>query len=194
MSWVSEMKVAITGTIGSGKSTVLKMLADEGYPCLSADAINKELLEDVNVQDKIVSLLALPSFSKENVRDVIFKDSKKKQALEAFLHPLILQEIQNCNDYKDGIQFVEVPLLFESGWEKYFDYTVVVYVDDEIAKHRLVTYRGMNLDDVNQRIASQMPTQEKLIRCDFSINNNDSAFILKELVNKLLIALRGKNL
>ena len=40
------MKVAITGTIGSGKSTVLKMLADEGYPCLSADAINKELLED----------------------------------------------------------------------------------------------------------------------------------------------------
>ena len=188
------MKVAITGTIGSGKSTVLKMLADEGYPCLSADAINKELLEDVNVQDKIVSLLELQSFSKENVRDVIFKDSKKKQALEAFLHPLILQEIQNCNEYKDGIQFVEVPLLFESGWEKYFDYTVVVYVDDEIAKHRLVKYRRMNLDDVNQRIASQMPTLEKLNRCDFSINNNDSAFILKELVNKLLIALRGKNL
>lgn len=194
MSWVSEMKVAITGTIGSGKSTVLKMLADEGYPCLSADAINKELLEDVNVQDKVVSLLELPSFSKENVRDVIFKDSKKKQALEAFLRPLILNEIQNCNEYKDGIQFVEVPLLFESGWDTYFDYTVVVYVDDEIAKHRLVTYRGMNLDDVNQRIASQMPTLEKLNRCDFSINNNDSAFILKELVNKLLIALRGKNL
>lgn len=188
------MKVAITGTIGSGKSTVLKMLADEGYPCLSADAINKELLEDVTIQDKIVSLLDLPSFSKENVRDVIFTDKEKKKILEAFLHPLILNEIQNCNEYKEGIQFVEVPLLFECGWDTYFDYTVCVYVDDEVAKERLVKYRNMNLDDVNQRIASQMPTQEKLNRCDFSINNNDSAFILKELVNKLLIALRGKNL
>ena len=62
------MKVAITGTIGSGKSTVLKMLADEGYPCLSADAINKELLENEVIQEKIVLLLGLESFSKENIR------------------------------------------------------------------------------------------------------------------------------
>ena len=187
------MRVAITGTIGSGKSTVLQLLMDMGYPCLSADLINKELLEDVSVQQHIVQLLNLDSFSKENVRDCIFTNMEMKLKLEQFLHPLILDRIMHCDVFKDGIQFVEVPLLFECGWEKYFDYSVVVYCDVEVAKKRLVEFRGMNLVDVEQRIMNQMSTSEKLTKADFSICNNDSAYILKELVKQLLYVLHGKN-
>lgn len=186
------MKVAITGTIGSGKSTVLKELMDLGYPCLSADAINKELLEQEDVQNDIVNLLNLDSFSKENIRDVIFNNRDMKLKLEGYLHPLILSKINACDVYKDGIQFVEVPLLFESGWDIYFDYSVVVYCDEDVARYRLVNFRGMDLEDVNLRIQSQMPTKEKITKADFTICNNDSAFILKELVKELLDALHGK--
>ena len=186
------MKVAITGTIGSGKSTVLKELSDLGYPCLSADAINKELLEQRDVQKDIVNLLNSDSFSKENIRDVIFNNQDMKKKLEGYLHPLILNTINDCDLYKDGIQFVEVPLLFESGWNVHFDYSVVVYCDEDVARYRLVNFRGIDLEDVNQRIRNQMPTEEKITMADFSICNNDSAFILKELVKELLYTLREK--
>ena len=185
------MKVAITGTIGSGKSTVLQILLEMGFPCLSADAINKELLEQTGVQNDIVNLLNLDSFSKENIRDVIFNNQDMKKKLEGYLHPLILEEIKKCDTYKDGIQFVEVPLLFESGWEVHFDYSVVVYCDEDIARYRLVNFRGMDLEDVNQRIRNQMSTEKKITKADFAICNNDSAFILKELVKELLYTLRG---
>ena len=187
------MKIAITGTIGSGKSTVLQILKEEGYPCLSADAINQQLLEDVQIQKHICDLLELASFSKENVRDAIFQNQDKKQRLEGLLHPLILDTILKCEDYKENLQFVEVPLLFEVGWEQYFDYTVVVYCDEDVAKKRLVQNRGMSIEDVNQRLRAQMPTKLKVEKANFAICNNDSAFILRILVKELLNALREKN-
>ncbi|MDD6468106.1 MAG: dephospho-CoA kinase [Erysipelotrichaceae bacterium] len=184
------MRVAITGCIGSGKSTVLKMLQDMGYPCLSADEINRQLLQKKEVQDHICSILELTTFSIEEMKTKMFQSTEKKKEVEVYLHPLILDHI---NQHKTtGLQFVEVPLLFECGWQIYFDRTVVCVCDDRVAMERLTQKRNMDLQDAKQRLACQMPSEMKMKLADYVIYNNDSVFILEQLVKKLVIDLNEK--
>ena len=167
------MKIAITGTIGSGKSEAANYLRKIGYDVFDCDEVNRRILKDRGYEllyndfsecfdDKILNKARLAS--------VIFNDKQRKDKLESILHPLILNELLKKDD--DPL-FAEVPLLFESNWDIYFDYSILIVCDEDIALQRLEN-RGICVDEAKSRIFNQMSVQEKIKKASIIIYNNGS--------------------
>ena len=152
-------KIAITGGIGSGKSTVLKILKDEGFSVFSCDEIYKEILSDKEYIQKIC--LAFPSviennaINKKKLADIIFNNKEKRALLDSIAHPLIMGRLREKMSQENGLVFAEVPLLFESGYEHMFDGVIVVQrsINDRI--HAVAARDKLGENEVISRINSQ---------------------------------------
>lgn len=182
--------IAITGTIASGKSTLCRMLKEKGFPVLDCDAINRELLQKGNLgYIKVVETFGKEILNEQEkiesskLAQIIFNDPNAKLELEQIMHPLILNEINQAKQKNQTITFVEVPLLFEVGWETYFDETWCVVVDDEVLIERAIK-RGMNKDDVLRRMAHQMPAGKKRKKATIVIENNGDELSFKKQIEK----------
>lgn len=183
------MAIGITGTIGSGKSTVTKYLSDKGYKIFSCDEYNKELLlEGSKAYPKIKK--AFPEafiddvLDKKILADIIFNDVEKKEILENILHPLIIKKMKQ-EIKKNALIFCEVPLLFEADLDELFENILLVICDEEIALKRLKK-RGLSLKDSEARIANQMDVETKVSRADYLIYNNGSLKDLYKNIDKWL--------
>ncbi len=165
------MRIAISGTIGSGKSTVCLYLREKGYDVFDCDKVNAKLLEKGEegyrrVKEAFPECFDEDGLNKKKLSSVVFSDLRKKKALEQIMHPLILKAMF---DRKDDPLFAEVPLLFEAGWDVYFDHNLLVVTDEE----KLI-------------LNKQMPTEEKIKRADKIIYNNGSMEDLYRLVDDWL--------
>lgn len=185
------MKIAITGTIGSGKSTVSNFIRELGYYVFDADLTVKKLSEKGNkAYNPIVALFGNDILNKDEsinktlLANIIFNDPNAKKNLESILHPMI-KEAMIKESTEHDIFFAEIPLLFETGFDQYFDYKILVYVEDDIALDRLVL-RGLNKKDAIQRINSQMDKDLKLSKSDFVIYNNSNLENLEKQVIDLI--------
>ena len=183
------MKIGITGSIGSGKSTVVRYLKEKGYKIFSCDEYNKKLLRK-NSKAYPILLNKFPVCFKDNKLDkqalanIIFNNKEKKKELEDILHPLIINEMKRQMD-KNELIFVEVPLLFESNLDNYFDHILLVLCDEEIALKRLKK-RGLSLEESKQRLKNQMSQETKSKRAHYLIYNNGSLLDLYEEIEKWL--------
>ncbi len=161
-------KIALTASIGSGKSYVLQKIKDMGIPCIDVDKMAKDIREQN--EEKITAMFHVSD--KDALRTLVFQDVKMRKRLEAFLYPKILKKLlQEMEKY--NIVVVEVPLLFESGWDIYFDEVWVVSCHEEVAIKRLQQYRNMDNETIVKIMATQMPNEEKEKQADFIIYNND---------------------
>ncbi|MBQ1386126.1 MAG: dephospho-CoA kinase [Erysipelotrichales bacterium] len=177
------MKVAVTGSIGSGKSTVCGFLKRAGYPVISADEVNGELLHNEDVKKDIVDLLELEKFSREAISCAIFEDNSKRKKLNDYLHPKILEKVLAfLEQNKGGLVFAEIPLLYEAGWDKYFDASVAVITDPKIAEERLLKERHISVAESRKRRLKQLAQEEKARRSDYQILNNGD---ISHLVNQI---------
>lgn len=179
------MKIAITGTIGSGKTEVANYLRDKGYDVFDCDEINRQILNENAyelLKDDFIDCFDNEVLNKQKLADVIFNDEEKKHRLESLLHPLILDKLMQRDD---EILFAEVPLLFESQWDQYFDRNILVICDRDIAIERLIN-RGISSDEANRRINNQMPVQEKIKKADRIIYNNGSLSDLHKVIQNYL--------
>lgn len=178
--------IGITGTIGSGKSTVSKIIREHGYYVFDADQ------EVYNLQQKgqagyLKMLEIYPDFFEEGVlnrqklADLIFNHPQEKKKLEALLHPLVLERLLEEMD-QHSLFFAEIPLLFEAHFDEYFDETVTVYTNQKETLKRLKK-RGLSLKDAKARIQSQMSAKEKIERATSVIYNNGT---LEELESAVL--------
>ena len=185
MPKVPEMKIAITGNIGSGKTEVLNIIKSKGYECYSADEINRELLKKKSIQKKIVALLNLDSFSIAEIARIVFSDESKRKDLEGLLHPLILREIEKIAT-KSELIFVEVPLLYEVGWQDHFDAVVLCSVSKETAISRLMSQRNFEYQEAVDRYDSQLSNEEKITKADYIIDNEkDYQHLFNQVVTLL---------
>lgn len=181
------MKIAVSGSIGSGKSTVAAYIRDKGYDVFDCDEVNRRLLEKGEEGYREVEK-AFPMCFDENGLDkrklsaIVFADEKEKEKLESILHPLILKRLF---ERKDDPLFAEVPLLFEAGWDKYFDLNLLVVTDEDLLIERLIL-RGLSKDEAIARLGSQMSAEEKIKRADKIIYNNGSLDDLYRLVDDWL--------
>ena len=175
------MKIAITGTIGSGKSTVAAYLRDKGYFVFDCDEVNRELLSSGVLIDYFPECYENGLLNKKKLANIVFSDENKRLLLESIMHPLILERMKKESGKHDPF-FAEVPLLFEVKWDKYFDEILLVVVDEKIALERLVD-RGLSIEESKQRIKSQMSTKEKIERSDVIIYNDSSLFSLYEKID-----------
>lgn len=183
-------KVAITGLPGSGKSLACQLLKEYyGAFILSSDAIVHDLIaHDKEVKNKICLSFGKEALDRDNLAKKVFAKEKELLKLEEILHPRVLQkikqvyrEIEKSCDY--SLFVVEVPLLFEVGFESFFDVTIALVALDETCKKRF------GKEDFEKRTARHFSTQKKKELATFSIKNEGSVEDLKEalkIVTKLI--------
>lgn len=180
-----EMKIAITGTIGSGKTEVSIYLRKKGYDVFDCDQVNKEILDSRAYEllsEEFPECFKNKDLNKQKLADIVFDDYRRKQKLESILHPIILNKLLARND--DPL-FAEVPLLFEAGWDKYFDEKLLIICDEDIALQRLEN-RGIGKKEAYNRIKNQMPVQEKIKNATRIIYNNGSLDELYSAIDSYL--------
>jgi dephospho-CoA kinase len=173
--------VGLTGNYGMGKSRILSLFAKLGAYTLDSDKVVESLLMEKNVLAKIRGLMGDVVFfrdgslNKEKVARLIFHDETVRYSLEDVLHPLVFERIDLLikNIDRERIVVIEVPLLFERGYQKRFDRTVTVYSDEETALRRLEK-SGIRRQNALMRLKSQLPIKEKMKRSDFIIDNSGS--------------------
>lgn len=192
------MRIAITGSIGSGKSEVGKILTKLGYPVIDTDVLAAEVLQrgsvvyEMLVKEYGEEILASDnSINKSFLANLIFTDSHAKDKVERLMHPEIWRSVELiCAHYQNNeLVFVEVPLLFETNSQRLFDRSVVVLAKPDIALQRLIDYREIKRSEAYRRWAQQMDPALKMELADDVIFNNASIDELeirvKDYVKKL---------
>ncbi len=171
------LKVALTGNYGSGKSRVLSVFGEMGALCINADRIVAGLLEDPEVLGMIRKVAGDGVFegdrlSKKKLADLIFADAAVRGAVEGIIHPFAIKKIDETlkENSRAAMAFIEIPLLYEKGYEQMFDRVIAVYVDERTALERLME-QGISPASARQRLSVQMPLLEKVARADYVINN-----------------------
>jgi len=198
MSNEKKITVAITGNIGSGKSTFTKFLFEAGYPVILADDISKEILAgDPEVRVEILNEFGAQSFlgnkiNKKYLADKIFSDAKKLKKINSILHPRVRKRIDFLSqEYykKSDIVFVEAALIYESKIESLYDYVVLITADEALRMERSVRSKKISEGDFLKRDSSQMNVESKKKKADFIFINDGSVAELKQkaiLLIKLL--------
>ncbi len=179
MSKAKKKSIAITGSIGSGKSAVSLYLRGKGYCVLSADEIVSNLYEmDNKLKFELQSLtnqelIIENKINKKVMSHLLFTNIEFKQKAQQLIHKRVYEEIfKGVDECHQAIVFVEVPLLFETQMEKYFDQVIVVDIDDQTRVDRLMKYRGLTLDVIKERLKHQMDRHIKREKADIVFYNN----------------------
>ncbi|MEW6585554.1 MAG: dephospho-CoA kinase [Nitrospirota bacterium] len=171
--------VGLTGNYGMGKSAVLALFGKYGAAVLDSDEVVHSLLSEQEVLDKIRRLFGSAVFFEDGtlnrgrLAEIVFREDALRHSLEEILHPLVFRRIDGFlqeNYGKCGIAVIEVPLLFEGGYEKRFDRTITVFTDAETALLRLAAV-GIGREDADRRLKTQLSIEEKKKRSDYVIDN-----------------------
>ena len=190
-------KIAITGGIGSGKSTVLSLLKNGGYSVFSCDEIYKQLLLDREYIEKIEKLF--PSavqngqIDRQILANIVFKDKHALEILNGVAHPLIMERLyENMQNCTDMLAFAEVPLLFEGNYQSRFDAVIVVQRAKEERLVAIMERDCLNREEAMQRISAQFdynsPVAQKLFSNPnvFLLSNEGTELQLRHNLQKIL--------
>ncbi len=174
--------IGLTGGIASGKSTVSGMLRELGARVVDVDAIARAVVEPGRpAWEEIVAWLgqdilqADGNIDRRRLGELVFADKEARAALEAITHPRIAAAAQEAlaAAERDGcaVAVLDVPLLYEAGWDKRVDEVWVVYVDTPTQQGRLMTRDGLTAAQAGTRIAAQGPLAAKADLADVVIDN-----------------------
>lgn len=184
------MRIAITGSMGSGKSTVAQLIRDMGYHVKDADQIAKEYLESDCVKTALLKRYGQRILTCDNTIDKaylasrIFNYPAEKRLLEDLIYPFVYAELTARTNEK--IEFSEVPLLFESNGEHYFDEIWVVVSDEDKMIERLKKNRNYTDEMIQERLQHQMSQHDKALLADVIIeNNSDIDHLKKQIIAQL---------
>lgn len=192
------LRVALTGGIATGKSYVLARLKDRGVATIDAD----EIVHDVLGPGTPTSTAIAAQFGREFLKPdgsvdrarlgaKVFKEPNTRHQIEAIVHPLVYHAIRTWSENLDEPMAVAgIPLLYETGHEKDFDVVVVTVCPPDVQLQRLLERDGMSEEEARQRIAAQMPAEEKAARGDFVIRTGGSKGDTDRQVDELLDKLR----
>ena len=194
--------VALTGGIGSGKSTVGQIFEDLGAIVADSDQLARNVVERGTTGfDQIVAafgdeVLKNGDLDRAALAEVIFKDPVKRAQLEQITHPLIRRAFAEIVEsaQNDSIVINQIPLLVESKHEYKFDHVITVSATEEVRIQRLLM-RGMNLTQIKQRIGAQSTDAQREAISDTVIRNDkDHSELLLE-VEKVweLLQIKNKN-
>jgi len=189
----------LTGNYGMGKSTVLHIFEKFGAITEDSDDIVRTLLEEEDVLKSVRRIIGKGVFykngrlNKEKVARVVFENDALRQSLEDIIHPLVFKKVNSMAEGLKGtekIVVIEVPLLFERGYENRFDMTITVYTEEEIALYRLAR-EGITRREAMMRLKAQLPIKEKIQKADFVIDNNGTFDETREQVRRIYEKLSG---
>lgn len=189
-----KILIGICGSIASGKSEVSKMIQDR-YPVFNCDIEAKKCYnKDHILYNEIIALLGEDILTDgkadyHKISNKIFNNDQLLQQLEAIIHPYILQKILQLDN---KINFVECSILFEKQWQKYFDETIYITCDSDIAIKRCITYRHMTKEDVLARISKQYDAAKAKQYATYVVENNGSISQLKNNIEDIIKEIETK--
>lgn len=165
--------VGLTGNFGTGKSTVSKIFRSLGACVIDADRIAHRALEPQSeVYPKIKRLFGKRGLSRKQIAEIIFRDAAKRKKLEAIVHPYVFsQMVSEMAEVREPVIVLEVPLLYETGFDQFCGITVVVKTPEADAARRLAA-GGVSGDEVRRRWDAQMSQEGKISRASFVIDNS----------------------
>lgn len=188
------LKVAITGGIGSGKSSFADLMRAKGYPVIKADILAKELyVTNEELKQNIIAefgddVYPNGEFDRIALYQKAFVDGEKVKKLNALVHPVVIKEINKLMSFykSDQIVFVEAALIFEASMEKLFDYVILITADEKIRTDRTVKRENISREEVKQRMKYQIPDELKKEKSDFTFYNNGTVAELEQKADLLL--------
>jgi len=172
--------IGLTGGIASGKTTASDYFRMLDIPVIDCDLIVANLWKhEKNMVERIERTLDIELKSQEdkkNLAHLIFNDDKQRKILNQIIHPYVFDEIekQKISLIHQKIVVIDMPLLFEVGYENQVDYTLLVYVPQTIQIKRLKQRNQMKLVDIKSRIHAQMKLIEKKKWSNFVLDNTKS--------------------
>lgn len=189
--------LGLTGGIATGKSTVVKVFKELGFPVVDADVIAREIVEvGMPALAEIVSTFGTEilqpdgSLDRKKLGALVFSDKEKRQKLNALLSPFlreaILSQIEMKKD-RASLVVVDIPLLYEGGYEKDMDQVAVVYVPETIQLDRLMERDHLTEQEAWQRINSQLSIEQKKQRADIVFDNQKTIQETKKLVENWVL-------
>ncbi len=195
--------VGLTGNYGSGKSHILNLFKEMGAFTINSDEIIRELLKEEDIKKEIRELLGDEVFTENGevdrkaIADLIFKDAYLRIKLEDIIHPRVFKEIERLISTLEGkrVVIIEVPVLFERGYQNRFDKIITVYGDETTIINRLKD-KGIREEEIRKRWNSQFPYRKKLSSSDFIIDNSEGRDLfnqVKTIYHQLSKELKGDN-
>jgi dephospho-CoA kinase len=185
------LKVGITGGIGSGKSTVCKVIEALGFPVFYADIEAKKIIEtDSQVISKISEIFGSKIYSsgrldRKQLASIVFNDKNLLGRLNGIVHPAVAQQFNVWANSKPeySIVFEEAAILFESGAYKHMDKTIVVTAPLDVRLMRVVNRNGVSIEDVRQRMANQFSQDDLIKLANYVIDNDGDKLILPQVLS-----------
>lgn len=193
------IRIALTGSIGMGKSTVAKMFERAGVPVFDADVVVRELQgEGGGLVGKIGELfpgcVRCGTLDRDCLAQIVLADREKLAVLEGIVHPAVQNAREKfiaSHENANALVF-EIPLLFETGGEQDFDKIVVVSAPYEIQRARTLERPGMSIAKLESILDRQLPDEEKRRRSDFVIDTGIDLSTTERQVHDILACLGVK--
>lgn len=189
--------IGLTGSIGSGKSTVSGFFKKLGAIVIDADQVSRQVVEPGSPALKELTVafgenILNPdgSLNRTLVAEIVFNSDEKRELLNSIIHPMIFNEINSTiEEYREKgteIIILEAALILEKkGLIKLIDKLIVISIDEETQKKRLEGRGDLSKEQINARINSQLTNNEKIKHADYIIDNNQDLVNTREQVRKL---------
>ncbi len=190
--------IGLTGGIATGKTTVSKILMDLGIPVIDADEVYLRLSE----KDGAVWKAVREAFGKEYflpdgrmdrkaLGELIFSNNQEREKLNRITHPLVKNEMlknlyQITKERSPALVVMDVPLLFESGWNQWMDDIWVVYIPEVMQQARLMKRDNLTREEALLKIRSQMSIEQKRKLANRVIDNTKSLTHTKNQIEKII--------
>ena len=191
------MKIALTGSIGMGKSTVAEMFERAGIPVFNADAVVHKLQAPggglvEKIGEHFPGCVRCGTLDRECLAQIVLADPEKLSTLEGIVHPAVRDardEFIAAHRDSPALLF-EIPLLFETGGEKDLEKVVVVSAPADVQRARVLERTGMTAAKLDSILARQMPDAEKRARADFVVDTGTDLSTTESQVLDILACLR----
>jgi len=184
------LKVAITGNIGTGKTTVCKVFESLGIDVYYADPEARKFYRDKQVIKSVRQLFGNSIFDEQGLlipselASLVFNDPIKLRQLNAIIHPLVLEDFLQWADQRKDAKYIlyESALLFESGFYRHFDRSIVVTAPLAQAKMRVIMRDDISEHDFESRRSKQMPQEEKIKLADIVLENDEKSPLIPRVI------------
>ena len=186
-----QMKIGITGGIGSGKTTACKVFEVLGIPVFYADTVAKELMHtDVLLKEELISAFGANSYfpngelNRKYISEIVFKDETQLQILNKLVHPAVFRAFDQwvLNHRNAPYVLKEAALLFESGSSKMCDYNILVKSPEAIKIERIIKRDHITEAEVRLRMNKQLSDEEKEKLADFILYNNEEQLLVTQIL------------
>ena len=186
------LKVALTGGIGSGKSTVAEFLDELGAYVIDSDQLARDVVERGSPGYEAVlaafgdEILTDGEINRAKLAEIVFKDSIARATLESIIHPLVRDAAEKMVKSlpSDAVVINQIPLLVETDGAKRFDFVITVSTDEDVRRRRLVE-RGMKDYEITKRLAAQVNDAAREAIAHSVIRNSGSIAELRQAVESI---------